>query len=96
MGHDLEGPCAPGSSDWAELYRARGTECVTCRPVFTGDLFDTTPVLAPDGQVKVKTVMVVQHPCALRTNRQLVERLLVAEYAGTGSFPRRSGRSSSS
>jgi hypothetical protein len=80
MGHDLEAPCALGSSDWDELYRARGDEVVAHRPAFTGDIFDTTQVLTPDGTAHTKTVMVVQHPCALRTNGvDLAGRLLVAE-----------------
>jgi hypothetical protein len=80
MGRDLEAPCPPGSSDWDELYRARGDEVVTYRPLFTGDVCDHTPVITPDGQEHTKTVMVVQHPCALRTNGiDLVSRLLVAE-----------------
>src|ERR1035437_8469460 len=59
---------------------SRGDEVVMHRPEFTGDIFDTTPVLTPDGKVHTKTVMVVQHPCALRTNGvDLVGRLLVAE-----------------
>jgi len=80
MGRDLEAPCPPGSSEWDELYRARGDEVVTYRPLFTGDICDHTPVITPDGQEHTKTVMVVQHPCALRTNGiDLVGRLLVAE-----------------
>lgn len=80
MVHYLEAPCEPGTSEWGALYRARGDEVVNHRPVFTGDVFDSTPVLTADGKTKTKVVMVVQHPCALRTNGvDLVPRLLVAE-----------------
>jgi hypothetical protein len=80
VGRDLEAPCPPGSSDWDELYRARSAEVVSNRPVFTGDIYDDTPVLTRDGEERLKTVMVVQHPCALRTNGiDLVRRLPVAE-----------------
>lgn len=80
MAHDLEAPCPVGLADWAGLYRARGDEVVTHRPVFTGDVFTDTPVRTPQGGSRRRTVVVVQHPCALRTNgSDLVSRLLVAE-----------------
>jgi hypothetical protein len=52
--------------------------------VFTGDVFVETPVLTPKGDERRKTVLVVQHPCALRTDGvELVARLLVAEVRAT-------------
>jgi hypothetical protein len=80
MPHNLEAPCPSGTADWAGLYRTRGDEDVSYRPVLTGDVFADTPVLTPQGNERTKTVMVVQHPCALRSNGvDLIPRLLVAE-----------------
>lgn len=84
MTHDLEAPCPVGSANWAALYRARGDEVPAHRPVFTGDVFSDTPVLTPQGDERRKTVLVVQHPCALRTDGvTLASRLLVAEVRPT-------------
>lgn len=88
MAHDLEAPCPAGVADWSALYRARGDEVVEHRPVFTGDVFADTPVLTPQGDERRKTVLVVQHPCALRTDGvELVTRLLVAEVRATKVVP---------
>lgn len=80
MGHDLEYPGVDGISNWDNLYRARGREeIMPHRPVFTGDVFQRVTVHVAGG-VKSKSVMIVQHPCALRTNGiDLVDRLIVAE-----------------
>lgn len=79
MAHNLEYPDADGFPDWDSLYRARGDEVVRHRPVFTGDIFEKVRVYGL-GQAKTKTVMVLQHPCALRSNGlDLRPRLQVAE-----------------
>lgn len=79
MGAVLEA-LAGDSADWAQLYRARGSENSPYRPCFTGDVYEGAEVRAPDGSVASKDVMVLQHPCAMRTNGiDLVSRLLVAE-----------------
>lgn len=80
MAADLEAPPGDGSR-WADdLYRARGDEVAVHRPVFTGDVFVDVEVAAPDGAPKQKTVVVLQHPCALRSNGvDLVPGLLVAD-----------------
>lgn len=79
MPHDLEYPERNGVADWASLYRARGTEAEPHRPVFTGDVFDKIKVQGIE-ETKNKSIMVVQHPCALRTNGvDLQQRLTVAE-----------------
>ncbi|MGH3972238.1 MAG: hypothetical protein ACRDS9_02770 [Pseudonocardiaceae bacterium] len=79
MAHDLEYPGADGVPDWASLYRARGDEVVRHRPVFTGDVFEKVLVQGP-GESRTKTVIVLQHPCALRSNGvDLHSRLMVAE-----------------
>ncbi len=78
---DLEAPGlgSDGAPEWGAIYRARGEEVVAYRPVVTGDVFEKVEVAG--GEVpKHKTVIVLQHPCALRTNGvDLVERVLVAE-----------------
>src|SRR5262249_36105770 len=49
------------------------------RPIFTGDTFAKVTVQSV-GDTKVKDVMILQHPCALRSNGvDLHPRLLVAE-----------------
>lgn len=80
MAHELEPPSGR-VPDWDRLYLARGaTEIVTHRPVFTGDVFQHVTVNPPRGSSKVKTVIVIQHPCALREDGvALRESVLVAE-----------------
>lgn len=77
MAHDLEAPGNDIAPEWATLYRARGSDVVEQRPVFTGDVFVNVVVLGDD---LPKDVMVLQHPCAIRVDGvALVPRLLVAE-----------------
>lgn len=76
---DLEAP-AGDSADWGVLYRARGADVGPHRPCFTGDVHEHTEVQVVDGRSEYKTIMVLQHPCAIRTNGvELVPRMLVAE-----------------
>ncbi|MGF1645976.1 MAG: hypothetical protein ACFCVF_03510 [Kineosporiaceae bacterium] len=79
MGHELEAPWGEHGPDWNLLYRARGDEVSAHRPVFTGDVFGATRVQGiPDP--RERTVIIVQHPCALRTDGvDLAERLIVGE-----------------
>lgn len=80
MGHDLEAPFSDGKAAWASLYRARGEDVSDLRPVFTGDVFDDVPIPGSANATRRRTVMVVQHPCAMRTNGvDLAPKLLVAE-----------------
>lgn len=79
MADDLEYPGSAGVPDWDSLYRARGDEVVRHRPVFTGDVFERVPVQSL-GQVRTKNIIILQHPCALRSNGvELHPRLMVAE-----------------
>ncbi|MCA1696985.1 MAG: hypothetical protein LC749_20955, partial [Actinobacteria bacterium] len=74
---DLE---APGSD--ADLYRATGDEVAKARPYLTGDVFEASEVRDLDGELLSRTVMIMQHPCAMRVNGiDLVPGLLVAEVA---------------
>jgi hypothetical protein len=76
---NLEYPNAGGVEDWDSLYRARGDEVQTHRPVFTGDVFLKVRVQGI-GQTKTKSIMIIQHPCALRTDGvNLHPRLPAAE-----------------
>jgi hypothetical protein len=83
VARDLEYPGAEGIPDWDSLYRARGDDVVRHRPVFTGDVFAKVTVQSV-GATRVKDVMVLQHPCALRSNGvDLHPRLVVAELRNT-------------
>lgn len=80
MADDLECPGPAGSPDWSSLYRYRGAEVDEARPVFTGDVFLGVDVHGVDGLATSKNIMVVQHPCALRSNGiDLSPKLLVVE-----------------
>ena len=86
MTQGLEAPSlsAGGQPDWASLYRARGDEVNTSRPVFTGDVFEN--VTLSDGSTSA--VIIVQHPCALRSNGvDLNATLLVAPVAPSAVIP---------
>lgn len=80
MTRTLEPPNG-SNADWDVLYVARGSgEVVGCRPVFTGDVFGEVKVFTPKGEPKTKTVLVRQHPCAMRPDGvELADSILVAE-----------------
>jgi len=80
MTRNLEPPSGD-LDDWDLLYLARGAdEIVGHRPFFTGDVFAEVPVQGPRADLKTKTVMVIQHPCAMRPDGiNLSESILVAE-----------------
>lgn len=79
MAHDLECPGSEANPDWDSLYRARGEEVMRHRPIFTGDVFEKI-VVQDIGATKQKTIIVLQHPCALRSDGvRLHSRLIVAE-----------------
>lgn len=80
MGGGLESPHVKGAPQWGALYRARGDEVSQTRPVFTGDVF-TGPLLpGPTGNIKTRTVAIIQHPCSMRTDGvELSWQVLVAE-----------------
>jgi hypothetical protein len=72
VNRDLEYP-----DDWDSLYLARGDEVQAHRPVFTGDVYSGIEV---PGESKNRAVMILQHPCALRSDGvTLHNRLLVAK-----------------
>ena len=75
----LEYPGSPDKPDWASLYLYRGDEVVRARPIFTGDIFFGVDVQGV-GVIETKNVLVIQHPCALRSNGvDLNDSLMVAE-----------------
>lgn len=77
--YNLEYPGVGGVGDWDSLYRARGEEVQPHRPIFTGDVVVDVEAQSI-GETRRLSVMVLQHPCALRTNGvNLHNRLLVAE-----------------
>lgn len=76
----LEAPGTKEAPDWASMYRARGDEVSESRPIFTGDVFQDVVIGTGDAGVPRVTAIVLQHPCALRTDGvNLASRLLVAE-----------------
>jgi hypothetical protein len=71
---ELESPRTPD-----ELYLARGDDVCGARPVLTGDVLDDVEVTEPDGSRARLSVMLVEHPCTLRSDGvNLVPKLLVA------------------
>lgn len=67
--------------DWSALWLYRATACGQRkhRPVNTGDVFFQAPVFDL-GEAVEKDVMVLQHPCAMRSNGvELLDRILVVE-----------------
>jgi len=69
----LEFPGQEGSPDWEALYLYRKDEVTPYRPIFTGDVFASVLV-----EGLPRTVMILQHPCALRIDGvTLVERIPV-------------------
>lgn len=68
-----------GAPDWDALYLYRNDEVPTARPTFTGDVFSDLTVQAGDG-TELRSALVIQHPCALRTNGvDLTDRLVVVD-----------------
>ena len=64
---DLAAPSGHQSHQYDCLYRARGDEVNEYRPVFTGDVFTKVRTFSPATEKwKLRDVVVVQHPCALR------------------------------
>ena len=65
--------------NWDVIYLSRSlSEDSTARPIMTGDVFENVTIRTVNGEEKVKTVMVLQHPCALRSDGvELSESVLV-------------------
>jgi hypothetical protein len=71
---ELESPRTPD-----DLYLARGDDVCGARPILTGDVLDDVEVTEPDGSRARLSVMIVEHPCSLRSDGvNLVPKLLVA------------------
>ena len=78
----MESPYVEGVPDWGALYRARGDEVAAPRPIFTGDVFTGVELPGSTGKIKARSVLVLQHPCSMRTNGvDLAWKVLVAEVA---------------
>ncbi|MFB7669489.1 hypothetical protein ACFC1R_37220 [Kitasatospora sp. NPDC056138] len=75
MAHEMEKPSRP-----SDLYRALGEDVSPARPIITGDIFADTEITELDGIRTKRTVMILDHPCSLRTDGvTLASRLTVAE-----------------
>jgi hypothetical protein len=73
-----------GQPNGDALWRYRAREVRDPRPVFTGDIFVGVKLNGTDG---LGDVIVLQHPCALRTDGvALIDRVLVAEVSPLRSF----------
>jgi hypothetical protein len=69
VAHDLEGPSGGDPVAPDEVYLARGEEVSAERPAFTGDVYSGVPVISPStGDTKNQTVILLQHPCAFRSD----------------------------
>ena len=78
----MESPYVESVPDWDALYRARGDEVAATRPIFTGDVFTGVELPGSTGKIKARSVLVLQHPCSMRTNGvDLAWKVLVAEVA---------------
>lgn len=74
MPQELESPRTPD-----DLYLARGDDVSYARPVLTGDVVDDVEVTEPDGSRARLSVMILEHPCSLRSDGvNLVPKLFVA------------------
>lgn len=51
-----------------ELYLAQDDDVSATRPLLTGDVLAGLPLSGADGQVRDRCVMIVQHPCSMRTD----------------------------
>lgn len=72
-------PFKNGSVHWDSMWQYRGKSLQAPRPVFTGDVFFEVGI---DGtaEVPIAGVLVLQHPCALRSDgNELLPKILVAE-----------------
>ncbi|MFG1921066.1 hypothetical protein [Cryptosporangium sp. NPDC048952] len=75
MTNQMEKPSRP-----RDLYRALGDDVSPVRPIITGDVFADTEITEPDGTCVKRMVMILDHPCSLRTDGiTLAPRLTVAE-----------------
>jgi hypothetical protein len=59
------------------------------RPIYSGDVFTNVALRPPRGEPKVRSVMVIQHPCAMRPDGvNLASSILVARVRPFGVLPR--------
>jgi hypothetical protein len=75
MANEMEKPRSA-----ADLYRALGDDVEIARPILTGDVFVDVDVIDADGSRRRMAVMILDHPCSLRSDGvNLVPRLTTAE-----------------
>lgn len=80
MSMQLECPRSGASVDAESLYYSRGDEDSVYRPVLTGDVYENLLLPGSTGKEKKRTVMILQHPCSMRTNGvDLAWHILAAE-----------------
>lgn len=82
MSISLESPFRNGKLIGEQLYLAQGNDTSPYRPVLTGDVFLIK--LSADPSAKARPVVILQHPCSMRSNGiSLRSRLLVAQIKKT-------------
>lgn len=79
MGDSLAAPYKSGNRLASTLYLARGEEVYVGRPILTGDIFSEVSI-DPQPKSATKMVMVMQHPCSMRSDGvKIRSKLLVAQ-----------------
>jgi len=64
------------------LYYSRGEDNSSYRPVLTGDVYENLLLPGSTGTERNRTVIILQHPCSMRTNGvDLVWHILAAGLA---------------
>ncbi len=87
MAQELDAPFKDGKPSWASIYRSRGVEVSSTRPLFTGDVYEGVKVPGAYGNIKARAVMVIHHPCAMRVDGvDLIDKLLVVEVSKRREF----------
>lgn len=80
MPGQLECPMSGTNIDADLLYYSRGENNSSYRPVLTGDVYENLLLLGSTGTERNRTVIILQHPCSMRTNGvDLVWHILAAE-----------------
>ena len=80
MPGQLECPMSGTNIDADLLYYSRGEDNSSYRPVLTGDVYENLLLPGSTGTERNRTVIILQHPCSMRTNGvDLVWHILAAE-----------------
>lgn len=79
MGLSMRAPSGQDRGSYESLYLARGSDVAVERPLLTGDVYEDARITSPiDGSITTATVMILQHPCALRQDGVTLNPVLLA------------------